>query len=380
VKAYAWPHYVWTACGDFVLLAAYLLLLKFAIPPLWRATGRLAARGGSRPRSRVMDRLWNGPGWGHALLFAMAYLVLYELPGLPPLIYLGFVLERAHGETNFTALGFGWDILKTDLAGAVFVGAFSVGVFGLARRLAGWWWILGLVAGAGMFVSGVVDPYRSVLHFEQKPLPAGPLRQSLTELLARADAEYADIVVENTSKATPKVDMAWGGQGPTSRVILTDAFLEAFPPREVLAAVAHEAGHTHQSRWPGRVGAAAGVFLFMFLVHQLFALAARRRWLGIERYADIRTLPIIATGFFVLTSLATPISGYFAREREWDADRFAVRLTGDPEGLAEMLVRAARINKMDPDPPRWVVWCGMSHPPVGDRIAWARTQRTDRPN
>jgi len=34
-----------------------------------------------------------------------------------------------------------------------------------------------------------------------------------------------------------------------------------------------------------------------------------------------------------------------------------------------MLVKAARTNKMDPDPPRWAVLHGMSHPPIGERIA-----------
>jgi STE24 endopeptidase len=34
-----------------------------------------------------------------------------------------------------------------------------------------------------------------------------------------------------------------------------------------------------------------------------------------------------------------------------------------------MLVKAARVNKMDPEPPRWVVLKGMSHPPIGERLA-----------
>jgi STE24 endopeptidase len=34
-----------------------------------------------------------------------------------------------------------------------------------------------------------------------------------------------------------------------------------------------------------------------------------------------------------------------------------------------MLVKAARVNKMDPEPPRWVVLKGHGHPPIGERLA-----------
>ena len=34
-----------------------------------------------------------------------------------------------------------------------------------------------------------------------------------------------------------------------------------------------------------------------------------------------------------------------------------------------MLVKAARVNKMDPEPPRWIVIKGLSHPPIGERIS-----------
>jgi STE24 endopeptidase len=34
-----------------------------------------------------------------------------------------------------------------------------------------------------------------------------------------------------------------------------------------------------------------------------------------------------------------------------------------------MLRKAARVNKMDPSPPRWVVLRSWSHPPIMDRLA-----------
>ncbi|MET0403246.1 MAG: peptidase M48, partial [Cystobacter sp.] len=50
-------------------------------------------------------------------------------------------------------------------------------------------------------------------------------------------------------------------------------------------------------------------------------------------------------------------------------DRYALALTQDPAAFRRMLVKAARVNKMDPDPPRWGGIKGHSHPPVSERLA-----------
>jgi len=41
----------------------------------------------------------------------------------------------------------------------------------------------------------------------------------------------------------------------------------------------------------------------------------------------------------------------------------------DPAAFRRMLVKAARVNKMDPDPPHWAVLKGHSHPPLSERLA-----------
>ncbi len=64
-----------------------------------------------------------------------------------------------------------------------------------------------------------------------------------------------------------------------------------------------------------------------------------------------------------------PLGGAFWRGGAREADRYALRLTGDSTAFRKMLVKAARVNKIDPEPPLWVVLSGMSHPPLGERVA-----------
>jgi STE24 endopeptidase len=66
--------------------------------------------------------------------------------------------------------------------------------------------------------------------------------------------------------------------------------------------------------------------------------------------------------------LSEPLTGFFAREREREADRYAVALTQNADAFRRMLVKTARLNRTDPNPPQFVIWMGTSHPTVTERL------------
>ena len=191
----------------------------------------------------------------------------------------------------------------------------------------------------------------------------------------RADVPFRDLVVEKTSELSTHVDAYFAGQGPTRTIVLDDNLLAKLSPDEVEAVVAHEAGHVHQVRWPAKVASSLGVVLFLALSDAVMRQLAKRHWHGIEHRADVRTLPWLLGLFSLLGVLSSPVVGFFSRERERDADRFALALTHDPEAFRRMLYQAARLNRLDPDPPTLTVWMGASHPPVGERIRATETAK-----
>ncbi len=317
----------------------------------------------------ALEKLWGEPGWGAAVLFAIAQNLVLELALLPGEVYFEYFHEHAYGLSGYSALGYVWDTVKGTALNAAALAMLAFGLFGLARRVRRWWLLLGAAVGALLLVSAALDSYRSRLFFEQAPLPPGELRTRIVGLLAKAGIEFSDIRVEKTSRASKKLDAYFAGQGPTRAVVLNDVLLEKLSTEEILAAVAHEAGHVREPRWPGRLAAVAGGFALLFLIHQVLAWAARRRLYGSERYGDIRVLPLIGIVYFLVMFPVTPISHAFSRERERKADAFGIALTGNPAAFRSMLVKAARVNKMDPEPPRWFVLLHYGHPPIGERIA-----------
>jgi STE24 endopeptidase len=318
---------------------------------------------------KVMDLLWGESGWGAALLFALFVQLFITLLYTPTNIYFGYVLEHQYGMSAYTPLRYAVDQLKGITLGVFATSALVVGLYGLARRMKYWWLVLGVPAALLLLVASALDPYRGRVFFEQKPLEHGLLRERITALMARADVSFADVLVEKTSVASKRVQAYFAGQGPTRTIVLNDTLLRELTPEEILAAVAHEAGHVHESKWPGRIASSFALVALLFAIDRLLRLAAARGWFGTTRFADIRTLPLLWLLIFLVFSLSGPFSAVFSREREREADRYALRLTEDPAAFRRMLMKAARVNKMDPEPPRWVVLKGYSHPPIGERLA-----------
>jgi STE24 endopeptidase len=380
VKAYHQLLYTRSAVSPFAYLGVLSLLLLLGVRPLYRRAEALAAWVDTRlaflrtaPVSRLflraMDTLWGAPGWGAAILFALFVEGVIELVYAPVTIYFGYVLEHRYGMSTATPLRYAGDELKAIGMQMLAVAALVLGLYGLARRIPRWWLVLGVPAALFMLGSAALDPYRSRLFFEQAPLEGGPLRENISALMSRADISFADVLVEKTSVVSRRVQAYFAGQGPTRTIVLNDVMLREFTPEEVLAAVAHEAGHVNEPKWPARIASALALVGLLFLIDRLLRLAAARQWFGATRFADIRTLPLLWLLVFLIFFLAGPVSGAFSREREREADRYALRLTGDTAAFRRMLVKAARLNKMDPEPPRWVILKGATHPPIGERIA-----------
>jgi len=380
IQEYHQLLYTRSAVNPFAYLGVLSLLLGLGVRPIYRQAEALAAWLDGRlaflrtaPVSRVflqaMDRLWGAPGWGAALLFATFVELVIELVYGPVTIYFGYVLEHRYGMSTASPLRYAVDELKGIGMHVFALSALVLGMYGLARRIQRWWLVLGVPAALLMLVISALDPYRGLLWYEQTPLEDGPLRERISALMHRADISFADVLVEKTSVVSRRVQAYFAGQGPTRTIVLNDVLLREFTPEEVLAAVAHEAGHVNEPKWPARIASSLALVGMLFVIDRLLRLAAGRQWFGATRFADIRTLPLVTLLVFLIFFLAGPVSGAFSREREREADRYALRLTGDSAAFRSMLVKAARVNKMDPEPPRWFILKGASHPPIGERIA-----------
>ncbi len=155
-------------------------------------------------------------------------------------------------------------------------------------------------------------------------------------------------------------------------IALTDGLLRSLSIRELQAVLAHEVAHIAQDdlRVMGLADSISRLTSLLALLGQitllismpvLLAGAVEINWLGLLLLAASPQLALLA-------QLG------LSRVREFDADRMAVELTGDPHGLASALAKIERVSRSwrawmlpgwgNPEP-SWL----RTHPATEDRIA-----------
>jgi STE24 endopeptidase len=88
-------------------------------------------------------------------------------------------------------------------------------------------------------------------------------------------------------------------------------------------------------------------------------------------------LPVILLIFELAMVVGTPFSAARSRLAESSADAYGVALTHNPAAFRAMLIKAARINKMDPEPP-WYIQLRQGHPSIAARLAAVRDEQGPR--
>jgi len=153
------------------------------------------------------------------------------------------------------------------------------------------------------------------------------------------------------------------GSAHRSAIVLTDGLLRSLTPRELTGVVAHEVAHiaNQDLRVMGLADSISRLTHFMALLGQvaiLFSLPALL--LGaVDVNWPALLLLAIAPHLALLAQLG------LSRVREFDADRLAAELTGDPQGLALALAKIERVSRS------WRAWLlpGWGNP----EPSWLRT-------
>jgi STE24 endopeptidase len=380
-RAFREPHYVAGHAMFAVDVALYVWLVFFhGSRRIKGACDRLAERWLPANRHgvllRVMDRVWRDRTWVGALLFVLAFTTLFALTSLPKQAYFLLVYDKRYGLSTYTVPRFIRDFSVGTLQGIVLLSVLMFSLYALMRRVDRWWIPLGIVAAAFSVFSGVIDPYREVLQFEDKPLADGPARTAVSSVLSRAHVENAGIYVRNASRVTKAGDALFVGQGPSRRIIIYDNLLAALTPRELAVVIGHEAGHVGESRlWPS-IATAAVMFALIFALDRILRAMARRPRFGLSGHADPAGLPVAFLLVTVFIEVAEPFSSAYTRSLERAADAFGIEITADPDAFVSMLVKVARLDKVDVDPPAWIRW-EFTHPTVLDRIAFGESKKKE---
>jgi Zn-dependent protease with chaperone function len=170
------------------------------------------------------------------------------------------------------------------------------------------------------------------------------------------------------------------GLGASKRVVVWDTTLAKMTVPQTLCVYGHEMGHYVLGHLPKTIMFVAALLLVMLLLAHL----AMRRVLrgdhepfGIRGLADWASLPLLLLCLSVPGELALPVINSYSRANEHSADVYGLEVIHGivPDSsrvAAEAFQILGEINLADPSPSGFVRFWLYSHPPLAERLAFAR--------
>jgi STE24 endopeptidase len=321
-----------------------------------------------------LDDLWRGAGWtplnsGVAvILSAFAIMALLELPFS---LYHTFVIEERFGFNKTTPGTFIADLCKQALLMLILGAPLAWAALWLMQesgRL--WWFYLWLLwAGFSLLMLWAYPAVIAPLFNKFTLLDNEQLRQRIQTLLQRCGFRSKGIYVMDGSRRSGHGNAYFTGMGQNKRIVFFDTLLETLEADEIEAVLAHELGHFKRKHVQKRI-----VVMMLISLAGLAALGwlIQQPWfyhgLGVTQPSNHLALMLFLMVSPVFTLFLQPLSSWFSRKHEFEADDYAASQTAASD-LVRALVKLYRENAstLTPDPLYSAFYD--SHPPAPVRVA-----------
>lgn len=306
------------------------------------------------------------------VLFFLLLSYAHTVINLPFGWFSTFSIEKRYGFNKQTVGLWLVDTLKGLLLSTVLSALLLGGAFWLIDRFPqSWWfftWLFFLVFSVFMMYLApyVIEP----LFNKFSPIEDVELERKIRDLMERAGLSVSRVFTMDASRRSSHSNAYFSGIGHVKRIVLFDTLLSTNSHEEILAILAHEAGHWKKHHVIKRLVvmemvALAGMYLFFVLARgeglvDLFGLAQS------TMYAKL-----LLAGFVIsLTAYPfQPLMSSWSRRHEREADDFAVKITGSPQAMAASLVRLSSENLANLHPHPLYAAFHYSHPPMPERVA-----------
>lgn len=313
------------------------------------------------------------PGWLASGIVVAALIAATETMGLPLAWYAGFVLERRYGLARQSGASWLADHLKAAGLGLVLAWGAVVLVYGAMRLTSAYWWLV-----AGLTLSALVTCLATLapvvllpLFFRFTPLDRPALVSRLHDLAKRAGTAVIGVYEWALGDKSRRANAALAGLGATRRILISDTMLADYSDEEIEVVLAHELGHhVHRDIWRGIAFESVLMVLGFAVTHQALRLAGPR--LGLQGIDDLAGIPLLALTAGAVSLVLTPLALALSRRHERRADRFALELTANPGAFISAMRRLGAQNLAEENPTRLVRWLFHSHPPLDERLAFAK--------
>lgn len=311
-------------------------------------------------------------------IYLIVFIILYEILDLPFDFYLGYIREHAYGLSNQTFgkwfADYGKGVIFTMIGCLSFVWIFYLLLKKSPRR---WWFYSSLVSIAISFITMFIQPIWIDPFFNKfTSMQDKNLEKQILALASKAGIESGRVFEVNKSQDTNLLNAYVTGFGRTNRIVLWDTTLQKMTPDQILFVMGHEMGHYVLGHmwWLMLYFSILSFGMFYFIYRSAnFLLRKYHKYLGFSHLYNIASLPLLLFLITLFCFFSTPLTNYFTRYIEHQADEFGLEITRNNTAAAEAFIVLQQQNLANPRPGALYNMWRSSHPPLAERIEFANT-------
>ena len=297
--------------------------------------------------------------------------LLMTLVEIPTSVYQTFVIEEKFGFNKSSVNQFIKDqLLHLALGAAIGLPLLALILWVMDNVGPQWWlWAWGIIMGFSLLMSWLYPTVIAPLFNKFTPMEEGSLKDRIQGLLARCGFNSQGIFIMDGSKRSGHGNAYFTGLGNNKRIVFFDNLVNSLDDEELEAVLAHELGHFKCKHVIKMLIATSIMTLISFAI---LGWLINEPWfysgLGVEQPSNAAALLLFMLVSSSFTFFMQPVSAYFQRKFEFEADDFAAnnaKASKMISGLVKLYEENA--NTLTPDP----LYSAFhySHPPAAIRIA-----------
>jgi STE24 endopeptidase len=309
------------------------------------------------------------------LVFFMLLTYGETIVSTPFSLYQTFKIEKKYGFNTTTPRLWISDFLKSFVISSILMALLlGAGLWLMQWSQGLWWlWLWAFFFAFSLFLMYIAPYVIEPLFNKFTPIEGQGLEEAIIALMEKAGIHVSRVFKMDASKRSAHTNAYFTGIGKVKRIVLYDTLLEKLTDKEILSVLAHEVGHWKKKHVIKRIIVTEGVALIGFYI-AYWAIQGdwTLRLFSIEQDAVFAKLIILGFLSSIITFPISPLSAYWSRKQEKEADQFAYQLTGNVEGMISALVKLSKDNLSNLHPHPFYAAFSYSHPPVLERIRYIR--------
>ena len=319
-------------------------------------------------------KLWSSFGLSPLLTdlgaVATVFIIMTALE-IPTSLYQTFVIEEKYGFNKSTKAQFFKDqAISMGLLIVIGMPILAL-ILWIMDSIGSLWWLAAwaVLMAISLLMSWLFPTVIAPLFNKFTPMEDGSLKDRIQGLLSRCGFNSDGIFIMDGSKRSGHGNAYFTGMGNNKRIVFYDTLVDSLEEEELEAVLAHELGHFKCKHTRKMLIASSIMTLISFAI---LGWLIDKDWffsgLGVDSHSNAAALLLFMLVSPVFTLFMQPISAFFQRKFEFEADDFAsnnAKASKLISGLVKLYEENA--NTLTPDP----LYSAFhySHPPAAIRIA-----------